>query len=116
MVELFQSSKANISEHLKQIFEVGELAKDSTVRKFRTVQLEGTREVRRSVFHYNLDVIISIGYRVNSKSGILFRKWATSKLKEILVQGYSINKERLHQKEQEVQNTKVRYSDYESGN
>ncbi|HRF15679.1 MAG TPA: virulence protein RhuM/Fic/DOC family protein [Bacteroidia bacterium] len=95
IVELFQSSKANISEHIKSIFTLGELEQDATVRKFRTVRQEGKRMVARSLEHFNLDVIISIGYRVNTKRGIQFRQWATQRLKEYLVKGYTINQKRL---------------------
>lgn len=102
MVSLFESSKANISEHVSNILESGELEEESTVRKFRTVRQEGKREVKRNLTHYNLDMIISVGYRVNSTRGIQFRKWATTKLKELLVQGYVLNEKRLEQKEQEV--------------
>lgn len=91
LVELFQSSKANISEHLKNIFDTKELDKISTVRKFRTVQIEGGRTVNRNLDHYNLDVIISVGYRVNTKRGIQFRQWASRILKDYLLKGYSIN-------------------------
>ncbi len=87
IVELFQSSKANISEHIKSIFTLGELEQDATVRKFRTVRQEGKRMVARSLEHFNLDVIISIGYRVNTKRGIQFRQWATQRVKEYLVKG-----------------------------
>lgn len=75
IVELFQSSKANISEHIKNIYDSEELAVDSTVRKFRTVRMEGNRSVARTLEYYNLDMIISIGYRVNSKRGVQFRIW-----------------------------------------
>lgn len=102
MVTLFDSSKANISEHITNIIESGELDEESTVRKFRTVRQEGKRQVNRDLTHYNLDMIISVGYRVNSISGIQFRKWATAKLRDLLVQGYVINEKRLKQKEQEV--------------
>ncbi len=102
MVTLFKSSKANISEHITNVLSSNELDKESTVRKFRIARKEGKRSVTRNLTHYNLDMIISVGYRVNSSSGILFRKWATSKLKELLVQGYVINEKRLAQKEQEV--------------
>jgi len=103
IIQLFNSSKSNISEHIKSIFESEELAENSTVRKFRTVQNEGKRVVNRDIVHYNLDVIISVGYRVNSKRGILFRQWATQKLKDYLVKGYAINEHRLAQKNQEIQ-------------
>ena len=107
MVELFESSKANISEHIKHIFSDKELLRDSTVRKFRTVQIEGKRSVKRNLEHYNLDAIISVGYRVNSKRGIQFRQWATQKLKDYLVTGYAINEKRLAQKQQEFEYLKT---------
>lgn len=91
MVELFDSSKANVSEHIKHIYEDGELSEEATVRKFRTVRMEGARQVTRTVTFYNLDLIISLGYRVNTKRGIAFRQWATSVLKDYLVKGYAIN-------------------------
>ena len=91
MVQLFDSSKANVSEHIKHIYEDGELAADSTVRKFRTVQTEGKRQVGRNVTYYNLDLIISLGYRVNTKRGMQFRQWATSVLRDYLIKGYAIN-------------------------
>lgn len=77
MCELFQKSKATISEHIKNVFEEGELDAMSTVRNFRTVQKEGIREVERNIDYYNLDVIISVGYRVKSPQGTQFRIWAT---------------------------------------
>lgn len=91
IVELFDSSKSNISEHLKHIFESGELKREATVRKFRTVRQEGTRSVVRTLEFFNLDVIISVGYRVNTVRGIHFRQWANNILKEYLLKGYSIN-------------------------
>ena len=91
MVTLFQSSKANISEHIKSIYNQKELDKESTVRFFRTVQKEGARSVSRTLEHYNLDMIISVGYRVNTKRGIIFRKWATEVLKSFFLKGYVIN-------------------------
>ncbi|KIM12903.1 MAG: DNA-binding protein [Sulfurovum sp. FS08-3] len=97
IVSLFESSKANISEHIKSIYSDNELDKISTVRKFRTVQKEGNREVSREVEHYNLDMIISIGYRVNSKKATKFRQWATSVLKEYIANGYAINSEKMTQ-------------------
>ena len=92
IVQLFQSSKANISEHIKGIYQQNELDRDSTVRKFRTVRVEGNREVFRNITYYNLDVIISVGFRVNTKIGIHFRQWANNILKNNLLKGYSINK------------------------
>jgi hypothetical protein len=92
LVELFQSSKANISEHIKHIFEDGELSYDSTVRKFRTVATNGkTYEME----HYNLDMIISLGYRINSKVATKFRQWATERLKEYIIKGFTLDDERL---------------------
>lgn len=91
MVQLFQSSKANISEHIKNIFQQNELDDNSTVRKIRTLQKEGNREVYRNISYYNLDVIISVGFRVNTKVGIHFRQWANNILKNNLLKGYSIN-------------------------
>ena len=97
MVELFQSSKSNISEHIKNIFEEGELSPDSTVRNFRTVRMEGSRQVSRDIEHYNLDVIISVSYRVKSLRGTQFRIWATERLKEYLIKGFTMNDDLLKQ-------------------
>lgn len=91
IVELFQSSKANISEHITNIYEQEELDEASTVRDFRTVRLEGKRQVVRTLTYYNLDAIISIGFRVNSKKGIKFRQWANRVLKDYVLKGYAIN-------------------------
>ncbi len=102
IVAVFNSSKANISEHIKHVFSSGELSETATVRKFRIVQQEGERTVTRNRAHYNLDVIISVGYRVNSLRGTQFRIWANSILKDYLVKGYALNQKRLEQKEQEV--------------
>jgi hypothetical protein len=93
--ELFQKSKATISEHIKNVFEEGELDAISTVRKFRTVQLEGGRNVERELDYYNLDVIISVGYRVKSKQGTQFRIWATQRLKEYIIKGFALNDDRF---------------------
>jgi hypothetical protein len=93
--ELFQKSKSTISEHIKNVFEEGELVEGATVRKFRTVQKEGERQVERDLEHYNLDVIISIGYRVKSPQGTQFRIWATQKLKEYIIKGFALNDERF---------------------
>lgn len=95
MAELFDKDKRTVSEHIQNIFREGELSADSTVRKFRTVQLEGSREVARQVDHYNLDVIISVGYRVRSHRGTQFRIWATARLKEYLIKGFTLDDERL---------------------
>jgi hypothetical protein len=95
IVELLQSSKGNISEHIKNIFLSEELSKEATVRKFRTVQNEGSRSINRDREHYNLDMVISIGYRVNSKRGTQFRIWANTIIKGYLVKGYIINEKKL---------------------
>jgi hypothetical protein len=95
--ELFEKSKSTISEHLKNIFQEGELDVKATVRKFRTVQIEGTRKVEREFDFYNLDAIISVGYRVNSKQATQFRIWATKTLKEFIIKGFVLDDERLKQ-------------------
>lgn len=93
IIELFQSSKANISEHIKNIYEQGELVYSATVRNFRTVQKEGNRMVSRIRTYYNLDAIISVGFRVNAKRGIKFRQWANGVIKDYLLHGYVINQQ-----------------------
>lgn len=93
--QLFDKSKATISEHIKNVFEEGELNPQATVRKFRTVQKEGNREVEREIDHYNLDVIISVGYRVKSIQGTQFRIWATQRLKEYIIKGFTLNDDRF---------------------
>lgn len=95
IVQLFQSSKANISEHIKNIYKQNELDKESTVRNFRTVRVEGNREIFRNITCYNLDVIISIGFRVNTKIGIRFRQWANNILKNNLSKQLQLDLERL---------------------
>ncbi len=95
LMELFQKSKATISEHIKNIFEEGELDATTTVRKFRTVQQEGDRSVERLLDYYNLDVIISVGYRVKSAQGTQFRIWATQRLKEYIIKGFALNDDRF---------------------
>jgi prophage maintenance system killer protein len=94
MIELFHSSKANISEHIKHVFEEGELEEESVVRKFRTTANDGKSY---QIKHYNLDVIISVGYRVKSIRGTQFRKWATTVLRDYFVKGYVANESRLKQ-------------------
>jgi hypothetical protein len=91
IISLFSSSKANVSEHIKHIYQSRELEKKATVRKFRTVQIEGARKVLRQIDHYNLDMIISIGYRINTIQGTQFRIWANKVLKEYLLNGYIVN-------------------------
>jgi len=95
MGQLFGKDKRTISEHISNIFNEGELEKSSTVRKFRTVQTEGNREVERELDHYNLDIIISVGYRVKSVQGTQFRIWATQRLKEYIIKGFTLNDDRF---------------------
>src|SRR5690606_16019114 len=102
IMELFGKARRTIGEHIKNIYEEGELDKESTWREFRQVQKEGEREVSRNVPLYNLDIIISVGYRVKSQVGTEFRKWATRRLKEYLLRGYTINKELLKKEQNRV--------------
>lgn len=95
IVELFQTAKSTVSEHIKNIYADGELSPEATVRKIRTVQHEGKRNVSRELDYYNLDIIISLGYRINSKVATQFRIWATNILKEYLKKGFALNDERL---------------------
>lgn len=91
MVELFQTTKQNVSLHVGNVFKEGELEEKSTVKEYLTVQKEGERKVSRKVKYYNLDVIISVGYRVKSKRGTAFRIWANNVLKQYLIKGYAVN-------------------------
>ena len=95
LAELFQKDVRTINEHLQNIFEEGEADPGATIRKFRIVQIEGTREVARLVDHYNLDVILAVGYRVRSSRGTQFRRWATERLTEYMVKGFVLDDERL---------------------
>ena len=95
MAELFQKDVRTINEHIQNVFAEGELQRDATIRKFRIVQQEGTRSVAREVDFYNLDAIISVGYQVKSPRGTQFRQWATARLKEYLVKGFTMDDERL---------------------
>ena len=97
MAELFQTTKQNISSHIKNIFEEGELSENSTVKDYLTVQQEGNRKVSRNISYYNLDVIISVGYRVKSLRGTQFRIWATQVLKEYMKKGFALNDDLLKQ-------------------
>ena len=97
LAEIYQSSKSNISEHIKHIFEDGELVMDATVRNFRIVQTEGSRSVERDIAHYNLDMIIALGYRVQSQVAVRFRRWATQRLHEYIQKGFAMDDERLKQ-------------------
>ena len=95
MAELFQTSRTNVVEHIKHIYEEGELDEKSTCRKFRQVRKEGDRDVSRELPFYNLDMIISLGYRVKSKIATNFRRWATERLKEYMIKGFTMDDERL---------------------
>ena len=95
IAELFEKNKMTISEHIRNIYNEGELDKTSTIRNFLTVQNEGNRTVKRNIDYYNLDLIIAVGYRTNSKKATKFRQWATEVLKSYIIKGYSINKEKL---------------------
>lgn len=95
MATLFGRDKSTISRHVKNVFEEGELPTDATVANFATVQVEGNREVTRNIDYYNLDVIISVGYRVKSQQGTQFRIWATQRLKEYIIKGFALNDERF---------------------
>lgn len=95
IVELYKSSRTNIIEHINNIYSEGELDEISTCRKFRQVQKEGNREVSRDIVYYNLDLIISLGYRIKSSVATHFRKWATERLKEYMIKGFALDDERL---------------------
>jgi len=103
MAQLFEKSKKTISEHIRNIFKSGELEEELIVRKFRTTASDGKKYITK---FYNLDMIISVGYRVNSRRGILFRRWASTVLKEYLLNGYVVNQPRLDYLEKTV---KVKY-------
>ncbi len=106
MATLFEQTKQNISLHINNCFKEGELTRDSTVKESLTVQTEGKRQVTRILELYNLDVIISVGYRVKSRRGTQFRQWATSQLKDYLIQGYAINQKRLSECNLELKHLK----------
>jgi len=112
IVNLFESSKSNISEHVKNIYKSGELELKLTVRKIRTLQTEGKRTVSREIMHYNLDMIISIGYRVNSIRGTQFRIWANNVLKEYLLKGYAFN-QRINRIENDAHYVKEKANEFD---
>ncbi len=103
MADLFETDRTSILKHIQNIYSTHELEEKSTCAKFAQVRQEGKRTVKREVLQYNLDAIISVGYRVNSKRGTQFRQWATQRLKDHLVKGYTINKERLEQLQQTIE-------------
>ena len=102
MSKLYKSSRTNIVEHINKIYSDGELDKESTCQEFRQVRMEGNREVCRTIPFYNLDMIISVGYRVNTKKGIDFRRWANKVLKDYMLKGYAVNQKRLEYLEKTV--------------
>lgn len=95
IAELFDTARSSIVEHIKNIYSQGELSSETTCRKFRQVRMEGNRQVARSLPHYNLDMIISVGYRVNSKRATQFRQWATQRLNEFIRKGFTLDDDRL---------------------
>ena len=97
MADLYQTSRTNVVEHIKHIYEEQELDIDSTCRNFRQVRLEGSRQVERDIPFYNLDMIISLGYRIKSRIATNFRRWATERLKEYMIKGFTMDDERLKQ-------------------
>ena len=118
IAELFDKDVRTINDHIKAIYKEEELLENSTIRNFRIVQKEGNREVSRDIIHYNLDVVISIGYRANSKKATKFRQWATKVLKEYIFNGYAINshkitEQRLLHIENDIQAIKSKIKDYE---
>lgn len=107
MSDLFGTSIDNIGLHLKNIYSEGELSEEATTEDYSVVRIEGTRKVKRLIKHYNLDAIISVGYRINSRKGTQFRIWATQVLKEYLLQGYSLNEARLKQQLEAIDKLKI---------
>ncbi len=103
MADLFDKNLRTINEHIQTVFKTGELDEKATIREFRIVQTEGTRTVTRNIDHFNLDMIISVGYRVNSIRGTQFRQWATQRLKDYLIEGVAVNEKRLARKNKEIQ-------------
>ncbi len=103
MAELFDKDVRTVNEHIQNAFQEAELDREGTVRKFRIVRQEGLRTVKREIDHFNLDMVISVGYRVNSKKGTQFRIWATQRLREFLVQGYTLNKQRFDKNAKELE-------------
>ena len=100
MAELFQTTQQNVSLHIQNIYEEGELKREATHKDFLLVRNEGTRQVKRTVEYYNLDMIISVGYRIKSKVATNFRQWATQRLREFIVKGFVLDDERLKNPDQ----------------
>ncbi|NQX38319.1 Fic/DOC family protein [Pedobacter steynii] len=106
LAELFKTDRTSLAKHIRNIYKAGELEEISTCAKFAQVQTEGSRTIKREVIHYNLDLIISVGYRINSKLGTQFRIWANKILKEYLVKGYSLNETRLREQNDQLKSLK----------
>jgi death-on-curing family protein len=102
MAEIFETTPQNVTIHLKKVYKDGEIDEVSTCKEYLQVQTEGKRKVQRMQLFYNLDAILSVGYRINSKRGTQFRQWATKRLKDYLVEGVAINEKRLEQKNKEI--------------
>ncbi len=107
MAELFETTPQNVVTHLGNVFSDKELEEPATSKDFLIVQIEGRRRVRRPIKHYNLDAIISVGYRVNSRRGMRFRQWATTTLREHLVRGYTLNRQRFEDNARELESALV---------
>lgn len=107
LANIFGINIRTINEHIQNIYNVNELDESSTLRKFRIIQVEGRRKVKREINHYNLDMALSVGYRVNSQKATSFRQWATKVLKQYLVDGYAINKIRLEQRQEQTEKALV---------
>lgn len=103
MTSIFDVQKAAVSKHLKNIYQDGELEREATVSILETVRIEGKRQVTRQLEHYNLDAIISVGYRVNSHCAVKFRQWATRILRDHLIQGWTLNRQRFEENAQELE-------------
>lgn len=106
LAELFKTDRTSLAKHIRNIYKAGELDEISTCAKFAQVQTEGSRTIKREVIHYNLDLIISVGYRINSKLGTQFRIWANKILKEYLIKGYSLNEIRLREQNDQLKSLK----------
>ena len=102
MGQVFDTSPENVLMHLKNIYKTRELDQKATAKDFLVVRTEGKRQVKRQLKHYNLDAVISVGYRVNSKRGVQFRIWATKRLRDYLIQGYAVNQQRFEQNAAEL--------------
>ena len=107
LADLFETDRTSILKHIKNIYVTGELSEPATSAKFAHVQSEGGRSVTRRILHYNLDMILSVGYRVNSTRGTQFRIWANNVLREYLIKGYTLNEQRLMERERELQALKT---------